>query len=139
MAAEIRSASGYTVWELQSKLKDLLKITHGKAPIHDKETLKNLYRSWITEEYKEFMAEPNGTPEAYKEAMDLLWVLIQYMNCENFSVGAGFDELFSEYNSKLYDDNGNFIATYRESDGKLLKGDHFKKADFKKVWKLYNT
>lgn len=139
MAAEIRSASGYTVWELQSKLKDLLKITHDKAPIHDKETLKNLYRSWITEEYKEFMAEPNGTPEAYKEAMDLLWVLIQYMNCENFSVGAGFDELFSEYNSKLYDDNGNFIATYRESDGKLLKGDHFKKADFKKVWKLYNS
>ena len=139
MAAEIRSASGYTVWELQKKLKDLLIITHDKAPIHDKETLKNLYRSWITEEYKEFMAEPNGTPEAYKEAMDLLWVLIQYMNCENFSVGAGFDELFSEYNSKLYDDNGNFIATYRESDGKLLKGDHFKKADFNKVWKLYNS
>lgn len=139
MAAEIRSASGYTVWELQNKLKDLLKVTHEKAPIHDKESLKNLYRSWITEEYKEFMAEPNGTPEAYKEAMDLLWVIIQYMNCENFSVGAGFDELFSEYNSKLYDDNGNFIATYRESDGKLLKGDHFKKADFKKVWKLYNT
>lgn len=139
MEAEIRSASGYTVWELQKKLKDLLKITHDKAPVHDKESLKNLYRSWITEEYKEFMAEPNGTPEAYKEAMDLLWVIIQYMNCENFSVGAGFDELFREYNSKLYDDDGNFIATYRESDGKLLKGDNFKKADFKKIWKLYNT
>lgn len=139
MGAEIRSASGYTVWELQNKLKDLLKITHDKAPVHDKESLKNLYRSWITEEYKEFMAEPNGTPEAYKEAMDLLWVIIQYMNCENFSVGAGFDELFREYNSKLYDDDGNFIATYRESDGKLLKGNNFKKADFNKIWKLYNT
>lgn len=139
MEAEIRSASGYTVWELQNKLKDLLKITHDKAPVHDKESLKNLYRSWITEEYKEFMAEPNGTPEAYKEAMDLLWVIIQYMNCENFSVGVGFDELFREYNSKLYDDDGNFIATYRESDGKLLKGNNFKKADFNKIWKLYNT
>ena len=38
-------------------------------------------------------------------------------------------ELIKEYSSKLWDNEGNFCATFRE-DGKLLKGTGFKKANF---------
>lgn len=96
--------------------------------------LSALYSSWITEEYEELMKEKSGTPEDMKELCDLLWVCIQYANACGYDLEDGMKELFKEYKSKFYDAYGNYNPTYR-SDGKLLKGAGFKKANFNKFFK----
>lgn len=113
-----------SIGDLQEKLKVLFKITHSKQKNCD---FKELYTNWIVEEYTELMAEKPNTHEDFKELCDLIWVCVQYANACGYDIEAGMNELVKEYSSKLWDDEGNFCATYRE-DGKLLKGDHFKKA-----------
>ena len=117
-----------SIGDLQEKLKVLFKITHSG----DQSDLKLVYRKCISEEFNELLDEDSNTHEDFKELCDLIWVCVQYANACGYDIEAGMNELIKEYSSKLWDDEGNFCATYRE-DGKLLKGDHFKKADFEKL------
>lgn len=119
-----------SIGDLQEKLKVLFKITHSG----DQSDLKLIYRKCISEEFNELLDEDPNTPEDFKELCDLVWVCVQYANACGYDIEAGMNELIKEYSSKLWDDEGNFCATYRE-DGKLLKGDHFKKANFDKLMK----
>lgn len=118
-----------SIGDLQEKLKVLFEMTHCNQKNCD---FKKLYTKWINEEYAELMAENPNTHEDFKELCDLIWVCVQYANACGYDIGAGMNELIKEYSSKLWDDEGNFCATYRE-DGKLLKGAHFKKANFEKL------
>lgn len=119
-----------SIGDLQEKLKVLFKITHSG----DQSDLKLIYRKCISEEFNELLNEDSNTHEDFKELCDLIWVCVQYANACGYDIEAGMNELIKEYSSKLWDDEGNFCATYRE-DGKLLKGDHFKKANFEKLMK----
>lgn len=119
-----------SIGDLQEKLKVLFKITHSG----DQSDLKLVYRKCISEEFNELLDEDSNTHEDFKELCDLIWVCVQYANACGYDIEAGMNELIKEYSSKLWDDEGNFCATYRE-DGKLLKGDHFKKANFEKLMK----
>ncbi len=119
-----------SIGDLQEKLKVLFKITHSG----DQSDLKLIYRKCISEEFNELLDEDSNTHEDFKELCDLIWVCVQYANACDYDIEAGMNELIKEYSSKLWDDEGNFCATYRE-DGKLLKGDHFKKANFEKLMK----
>ena len=119
-----------SIGDLQEKLKVLFKITHSG----DQSDLKLVYRKCISEEFNELLNENSNTHEDFKELCDLIWVCVQYANACDYDIEAGMNELIKEYSSKLWDDEGNFCATYRE-DGKLLKGDHFKKANFEKLMK----
>lgn len=119
-----------SIGDLQEKLKVLFKITHSG----DQSDLKLIYRKCISEEFNELLDEDPNTHEDFKELCDLIWVCVQYANASGYDIEAGMNELIKEYSSKLWDDEGNFCATYRE-DGKLLKGDHFKKANFEKLMK----
>ena len=120
-----------SIGDLQKNLKTLFEMTHSKQNNCD---FKELYTNWIVEEYTELMAEKPNTHEDFKELCDLIWVCVQYANACGYDIEAGMNELIKEYSSKLWDDEGNFCATYRE-DGKLLKGNHFKKANFEKLMK----
>lgn len=108
----------------------MFKITHSG----DQSDLKLIYRKCISEEFNELLDEDSNTHEDFKELCDLIWVCVQYANACGYDIEAGMNELVKEYSSKLWDDKGNFCATYRE-DGKLLKGAHFKKANFEKLMK----
>lgn len=119
-----------SIGDLQEKLKVLFKITHSG----DQSDLKLVYRKCISEEFNELLDEDSNTHEDFKELCDLIWVCVQYANACDYDIEAGMNELIKEYSSKLWDDEGNFCATYRE-DGKLLKGDHFKKSNFEKLMK----
>lgn len=119
-----------SIGDLQEKLKVLFKITHSG----DQSDLKLVYRKCISEEFNELLDEDSNTHEDFKELCDLIWVCVQYANACGYDIEAGMNELIKEYSSKLWDNEGNFCATYRE-DGKLLKGDHFKKANFDKLMK----
>ena len=92
-----------------------------------------LYSKCIAEEFKEFLEEPVGTPNEMKELCDLIWVCVQYANACDYNLEAGMRELLKEYSSKFYDARGDYNPTFR-SDGKLLKGAGFKKADFNKFF-----
>lgn len=117
-----------SIRELQGMLSVFLEITHSKNHI-ERDRVQKLYREFITEEYKELLAEKPCTANDFKELCDLLWVCIQYANVCGYDLIGGMKELIKEYSSKLWDDEGNFCATFRE-DGKLLKGTGFKKANF---------
>lgn len=117
-----------SIRELQGMLLVFLEITHSKNHI-ERDRVQKLYREFITEEYKELLAEKPCTANDFKELCDLLWVCIQYANVCGYDLIGGMKELIKEYSSKLWDDEGNFCATFRE-DGKLLKGTGFKKANF---------
>lgn len=114
---------------LQATLKNLLEITHAKQNTRD---LRSIYIEFIEEEFKELLAEKPSTPNDFKELCDLIWVCVQYANACGYDLEAGMNELVKEYYSKLYDSEGNFNPKYRE-DGKLLKGDNFKKANFEEL------
>lgn len=119
-----------SIGDLQEKLKVLFKITHSG----DQSDLRLIYRKCISEEFNELLDEDSNTHEDFKELCDLIWVCVQYANACGYDIETGMNELIKEYSSKLWDDEGNFCATYRE-DGKLLKGDHFKKSNFEKLMK----
>lgn len=107
---------------VQDTLNDLLNITEEKMV--DK---KDNYSKYIEEEYKEFMAEKDGTPEQAKELADLIWVCIQKANKQNYDLSKLLQLLVAEYCSKFYTAEGKYDPIYRE-DGKLLKNTGFKKA-----------
>lgn len=117
-----------SIRELQGMLLVFLEITHSKNHI-ERDRAQKLYREFITEEYKELLAEKPCTANDFKELCDLIWVCVQYANVCGYDLIGGMKELIKEYSSKLWDNEGNFCATFRE-DGKLLKGTGFKKANF---------
>ena len=114
---------------IQDNLKYLLDKTEEK--LSDK---KDIYTSLIKEEYEEFMAEKDGTPEQFKELCDLIWVCIQKANKQGYDLNTGMMALVEEYTSKFYTADGKYEPIYRE-DGKLLKNTGFKKADFTKIFR----
>lgn len=112
---------------VQMALAELLTVTEER--MSDK---KDGYTKYIQEEFNEFMAEKDGTPEQAKELGDLLWVVIQKANKQGYDLAKILQMLVDEYSSKFYDENGEFNPIYRE-DGKLLKNKGFKKLDLTKI------
>lgn len=121
-----------SIRELQGMLSVFLEITHSKNHI-ERDRVQKLYREFITEEYKELLAEKPCTANDFKELCDLLWVCIQYANACGYDLEKGMNELVTEYSSKFYDSEGNYNPQFRE-DGKLLKGTGFKKANFDQLF-----
>lgn len=119
------------IGNLQMELGIWLKRTNQNAPYTRR--LKLLYQKCIIEEFNEFVQENADTPNDMKELCDLIWVCVQYANACGYDLEAGMNELLKEYSSKFYDAHGNYNPTFR-SDGKLLKGAGFKKADFNKFF-----
>ena len=115
--------------ELQERLAKLMFLETKQA-----KTCENaeLYRKLINEEMQEFLVEPNGTPEQFKELCDLLWVIVQFANQMGYHLESGMQALVEEYRSKFYTADGWYQPLFRE-DGKLLKNTGFKKADFARV------
>lgn len=114
---------------IQSGLYTLLEITEQ----HKVNTTPDNYSEYIKEEYREFIAEKDGTPEQYKELCDLIWTCIQKANKQHYDLAKGMAALVDEYTSKFYTADGVFKPIYRD-DGKLLKNTGFKKADFNKLF-----
>ena len=112
---------------VQMALGELLAVTEERMT-----DTKDGYTKYIQEEFNEFIAEKDGTPEQAKELGDLLWVVIQKANKQGYNLGKILQMLVDEYSSKFYDENGEFNPIYRE-DGKLLKNKGFKKLDLTKI------
>lgn len=119
------------IGNLQTELGIWFQRTHQNVPV--KGHLKQLYLTCIIEEFNELLQEKCGTPNDMKELCDLIWVCVQYANACGYDLEAGMNELLKEYASKFYDAHGNYNPTFR-SDGKLLKGAGFKRADFNKFF-----
>lgn len=100
--------------------------------VHPSGTSGRLYTDLIREEFEEWLQEESGTPEDFKEICDLIWVCIMYTIEHKYPLELGMKALGEEFVSKMVDDNGNLCPTYR-ADGKMLKGKHFHKADFRKL------
>lgn len=111
---------------IQSGLYSLLELTEQTKGVAN--TPDN-YSNYIAEEFKEFMAEKDNTPEQFKELCDLIWVCIQKANKQNYDLAKGMSALVDEYISKFYTKEGDFKPIFRE-DGKLMKNTGFKKANF---------
>ena len=115
---------------LQDVLAKLMFLETKQAKTYDN---AELYRKLINEEMQEFIVEPNGTPEQFKELCDLLWVIVQFANQMGYHLESGMQALVEEYRSKFYTADGWYQPLFRE-DGKLLKNTGFKKADFARVF-----
>ena len=115
--------------ELQERLAKLMFLETKQAKTYEN---AELYRELINEEMQEFIVEPNGTPEQFKELCDLLWVIVQFANQMGYHLESGMQALVEEYRSKFYTADGWYQPLFRE-DGKLLKNTGFKKADFARV------
>ena len=116
--------------ELQERLANLMFLETKQAKTYEN---AELYRELINEEMQEFIVEPNGTPEQFKELCDLLWVIVQFANQMGYHLESGMQALVEEYRSKFYTADGWYQPLFRE-DGKLLKNTGFKKADFARVF-----
>ena len=101
--------------------------------------MQRLYMTLINEECRELAeAHYSGTSiECLKEALDVIVVAYGYAKASAEALGVPlkpfWDELDRELLSK-YKPDGTFL---RREDGKILKPDTFKKADFYKVWMEY--
>lgn len=115
--------------ELQDVLAHLMFLKTKQVKTYEN---AELYRELINEEMQEFIVEPNGTPEQFKELCDLLWVIVQFANQMGYPLESGMRALVEEYRSKFYTADGWYQPLFRE-DGKLLKNTGFKKADFARV------
>lgn len=102
--------------------------------MHPNGASEGLYSKLIQEEFAEWDLEKEGTPNDFKELCDLIWVCVMYAIQNGYPLEKGMSELMREFDSKFYDKDGNHKPQYRE-DGKLLKGEGFKKADFEKFFK----
>ena len=97
--------------------------------------MQRLYMTLINEECRELAeAHYSGTSiECLKEALDVIVVAYGYAKASAEALGMPvkpfWDELDRELLSK-YKEDGTFL---RREDGKILKPDTFKKADFYKV------
>lgn len=113
--------------EFMKRMKHLYDAAHPNGAPED------LYDDLIVEEFNEWIEEREGTPEDFKELCDLIWVCVMRAIQCGYPLEEGMEELTKEFNSKFLDKDGNFNPKYR-ADGKLLKGDGFKKANFEKFF-----
>lgn len=101
--------------------------------------MQRLYMTLVNEEFNELVeAHTSGDSlDCLKEALDVIVVAYGYAKASAESIGMPvkpfWDELDRELLSK-YKEDGTFL---RREDGKILKPDTFKKADFFKVWENY--
>ena len=108
--------------------------------LNDPYAMQNLYMTLVEEEVNELVAaHTSGAPlDCLKEALDVIVVAYGYAKASAEALGMPlkpfWDELDRELLSK-YKPDGTFL---RREDGKILKPDTFKKADFYKVWMEYN-
>ena len=115
------------------------KFHEDSGQLRDVYGMQRLYMTLINEEYRELsVAHYSGTfLECIKESLDLIVVAYGYAKASAEALGMPlkpfWDELDRELLSK-YKEDGTFI---RREDGKILKPDTFKKADFFKVWEDY--
>lgn len=115
------------------------KFHEDSGQLRDVYGMQRLYMTLINEEYRELsVAHYSGTfLECIKESLDLIVVAYGYAKASAEALGMPlkpfWDELDRELLSK-YKEDGTFI---RREDGKILKPDTFKKADFSKVWEDY--
>lgn len=82
----------------------------------------------IKEEFDEWLAEDTGSPEDIKEALDLMYVTAQYLNSvigPNTATRC-LEALHENNMSKLRD-------VHLREDGKVLKGEHYKKLNLKGI------
>lgn len=109
--------------------------------LNDPYATQHLYMTLVNEEFNELVeAHTTGAPlDCLKEALDVLVVAYGYAKATatilEVPVKPFWDELDRELLSK-YKEDGTFI---RREDGKILKPDTFKKADFGKVWLDYEN
>ena len=106
---------------------------------NDPFVMQNLYMTLVNEEFNELVeAHTTGDMlDSLKEALDVIVVAYGYAKATSEALGMPvkpfWDELDRELLSK-YKEDGTFL---RREDGKILKPDTFKKADFYKVWMDY--
>lgn len=119
---------------LTNELSDFMRMMRNRyGEMHPNGATEGLYACLISEEFDEWCMEDVDTPEDFKELCDLIWVCIMYSIQKGYPLEEGMAELMREFDSKFYDENGNYHPQYRE-DGKLLKGEGFKKANFKQFF-----
>lgn len=117
------------------------KFHEDAGQLHDTFTMQRLYMTLINEECRELAeAHYSGTSlECLKEALDVIVVAYGYAKASAEALGMPlkpfWDELDRELLSK-YKPDETFL---RREDGKILKPDTFKKADFYKVWTDYKN
>lgn len=107
--------------------------------LNDPYAMQHLYMTLVNEEFNE-LVKANTTGDmldCLKEALDVIVVAYGYAKAAATALGLPvkpfWDELDRELLSK-YKEDGTFL---RREDGKILKPDTFKKADFYKVWTDY--
>lgn len=107
--------------------------------LNDPIAMQRLYMTLVNEEFNELVeAHTLGDSlDCLKEALDVIVVAYGYAKASAESIGMPvkpfWDELDRELLSK-YKEDGTFL---RREDGKILKPDTFKKANFYKVWEDY--
>ena len=115
------------------------KFHEDTGQLRDTYAMQRLYMTLINEERRELAkAHYSGTSlESLKEALDVIVVAYGYAKATAEALGVPlkpfWDELDRELLSK-YKEDGTFL---RREDGKILKPDTFKKANFYKVWMEY--
>lgn len=108
------------------RMRDTYKIAHPNN------TDGCLYTNLIIEEFYEFLNESSGSANDFKEVLDLIWVCLMYCIEHNYPIEEGMRELHKEFYSKFYND-GVFDPKYRE-DGKLIKGNGFRKGNYEQFF-----
>lgn len=115
------------------------KFHEDAGQLHDTFTMQRLYMTLINEERRELVkAHYSGTSlECLKEALDVIVVAYGYAKASAEALGVPLKPFWEELDRELlskYKPDGTFL---RREDGKILKPDTFKKADFHKVWMEY--
>lgn len=108
-----------------------MEVGHGGV---DK-ALVPLYTKLIQEEFKELSAEFESGTEAdqFKEALDLIWVILGYCAAKGWPVDEGWLELCASNFSKFtVGEEGKLVATKR-ADGKIQKPLTYVEADMQRV------
>lgn len=107
--------------------------------LNDPYAMQHLYMTLVNEEFNE-LVKANTTGDSLdciKEALDVIVVAYGYAKASAEAIGMPIKPFWDELDRELltkYKEDGTFL---RREDGKILKPDTFKKADFYKVWKDY--
>ena len=107
--------------------------------LNDPYATQHLYMTLVNEEFNELVeAHAWGAPlDCLKEALDVIVVAYGYAKASAEALGVPLKPFWEELDRELlskYKPDGTFL---RREDGKILKPDTFKKADFYKIWKDY--
>ena len=107
--------------------------------LRDVYAMQRLYMTLINEEYKELVEAHNAGTflECIKEALDVIVVAYGYAKASAEALGMPVKPFWPREPAVVlskYKEDGTFL---RRKDGKILKPDTFKKADFYKVWMEY--